>query len=137
VAAFILSIGLAVDANILVFERTKEELRLGRTLMSAVQVGFNRAWSAIRDGNVSTMITCAILFWFGQRLGTSVIQGFALTLFIGVAVSMISATVVTRTLLLITIISPLGRLKGLFTPEGFHLTGKISTIDSAKQGETL
>ena len=137
VAAFILSMGLAVDANILVFERTKEELRLGRTLQSAVQVGFNRAWSAIRDGNVSTMITCAILFWFGQRLGTSVIQGFALTLFIGVAVSMISATVVTRTLLLITIVSPLGRLKGLFTPEGFHLTGKISTVDSAKQGETV
>jgi preprotein translocase subunit SecD len=137
VAAFILSIGLAVDANILVFERTKEELRSGRTLMSAVQVGFNRAWSAIRDGNVSTMITCAILFWFGQRLGTSVIQGFALTLFIGVAVSMVSATVVTRTLLLITVISPLGKLKGMFTPEGFHLTGKVAPTDSVKQGETL
>ena len=135
VAAFILSIGLAVDANILVFERTKEELRLGRTLNSAIQVGFNRAWSAIRDGNVSTMITCAILFWFGQRLGTSVIQGFALILFIGVATSMISATVVTRTLLLIAIISPLGRSKGLFTPEGLKVGAASSVMQTMPKGD--
>ena len=109
-------------------------------LRSNERVSLIPGLGTVTDGFENTpsgVAPCAILFWFGQRLGTSVIQGFALTLFIGVAVSMISATVVTRTLLLITIVSPLGRLKGLFTPEGFHLTGKISTVDSAKQGETV
>ena len=117
VAAFILSIGMAVDANILIFERMKEELRLGRTLTSAIDIGFNRAWTSIRDSNVSTLITSAILFWFGQRLGASLISGFALTLGIGVAVSMFSALTVSKTLLIMLNATPLGRRKGMFTPE--------------------
>ena len=95
IAGFILSIGMAVDANILIFERTKEELRAGRTLGSAIETGFERAFSSIRDSNISTAITCAILFYFG----TGMIRGFALTLFIGVAVSMFTAIVVTHTFL--------------------------------------
>ena len=116
IAAFILSIGMAVDANILIFERMKEELRSGRTLIAAMETGFNRAWPAIRDSNVSTFITCAILFWFGTRLGTGLVTGFALTLFIGVAVSMFSALMVTRTFLRAVAVSPLGRFASLYTP---------------------
>jgi preprotein translocase subunit SecD len=95
IAGFILSIGMAVDANILIFERTKEELRAGRTLGSAVEAGFERAWSSIRDSNVSTLITCAILYYFG----TGMIRGFALTLALGVVVSLFTAIIVTRTFL--------------------------------------
>ena len=115
-AAFILSIGMAVDANILIFERMKEELRSGRTLIAAIETGFNRAWPAIRDSNVSTFITCAILFWFGTRLGTGIVTGFAVTLFIGVAASMFSALTVTKTFLRIAAISPFGRFGALYTP---------------------
>ena len=115
-AAFILSIGMAVDANILIFERMKEELRSGRTLIASIETGFNRAWPAIRDSNVSTFITCAILFWFGTRLGTGVVTGFAVTLFIGVAASMFSALTVTRTLLRIAGMSPLSRFSVLYAP---------------------
>lgn len=97
VAAFILSVGMAVDANILIFERMKEELRVGRNLIVALNDGFNRAWSSIRDSNVSTLITCAILYWFGNQFDESAIKGFALTLAIGVLVSMFSAITVTRT----------------------------------------
>ena len=117
IAAFILSMGLAVDANVLIFERIKEELRGGRSLFSAIQIGFNRAWPAIRDSNVSTFITCAILYWFGQRLGTSVVQGFALTLFIGVSISMFTAITVTRTFMVMVANTPLGRGLSLFSPE--------------------
>jgi len=99
IAGFILSIGMAVDANILVFERMREELRAGRTVLASMEAGFDRAWSSIRDSNVSTLITCAILFWFGSSQGASIISGFALTLAIGVAVSMFSAVFVTRSLL--------------------------------------
>ena len=99
VAALILSIGMAVDANILIFERMKDELRAGRTLLMSINIGFDRAWPAIRDGNVSTLITCAILFWFADQLGASIVQGFAATLAIGVAVSMFTAITVSRTLL--------------------------------------
>jgi preprotein translocase subunit SecD len=95
VAGFVLSIGMAVDANILIFERMREELRAGRSLGSAIEAGFTRAWSSIWDSNVSTWITCAILFWFG----TGLIKGFALTLAIGVLVSMFTAITVTRTFL--------------------------------------
>ena len=95
IAGFILSIGMAVDANVLIFERLKEELRSGKPLGSAIDEGFNRAWTAIRDGNVSTLITCFILAWFG----TSMIQGFAITLGLGVLLSMFSAIIVTRMLL--------------------------------------
>jgi preprotein translocase subunit SecD len=99
IAGFILSIGMAVDANILIFERTKEELRAGKTVGAGIEAGFNRAWTSIRDSNVSTLITCTILFWFGMTFGASVIRGFALTLAIGVVVSMFTAIVVTRTVL--------------------------------------
>ncbi len=115
IAAFILSIGMAVDANILIFERMKEEIRSGRSLIASLDTGFNRAWPAIRDSNVSTFITCAILFWFGTRLGTGVVTGFALTLFIGVSVSMFSALVVTRSFLRIIAITPLGRMPSVYT----------------------
>ena len=85
IAGFILSIGMAVDANILVFERLREELRAGKTVRAAMEAGFERAWSSIRDSNVSTLITCGILYWFGTNFGASIIVGFALTLAIGVA----------------------------------------------------
>ncbi len=99
VAGFILSIGMAVDANILIFERMKEELRGGRSIHSATDAGFARAWPSIRDSNVSTMITCAILYWFGSTFAASIIVGFASTLFIGVVISMITAILVSRTFL--------------------------------------
>ncbi|MSQ15487.1 MAG: protein translocase subunit SecD [Dehalococcoidia bacterium] len=108
IAAFILSIGMAVDANILIFERMKEELRLGRTFGAAIEAGFGRAWPSIRDSNVSTLITCAILFWFGRQFGASLVMGFALTLAIGVMMSMFSAITITRTLLRILV----GRFRG-------------------------
>ena len=99
VAGFILSLGMAVDANVLIFERVKEELRAGRTLGAAVEAGFNRAWTAIRDSNITTFIACIILFWLGGTLGAFMVRGFALTLFIGVALSMFTAIVITRTFL--------------------------------------
>ena len=83
IGGFILSIGMAVDANILIFERMKEEMRIGRTLASSMEVGFSRAWPAIRDSNVSTMITCLVLLWFGDRLGGGLVTGFAISLFLG------------------------------------------------------
>lgn len=99
IAGFILSIGMAVDANILIFARLKEELRAGRTLGAAVDAGFKHAWPSIRDSNISTMITCVILFWFGSVMGISIIMGFAITLGLGVAVSMFTAITVTRNFL--------------------------------------
>jgi preprotein translocase subunit SecD len=99
IAGFILSVGMAVDANVLIFERMKEELRGGRVLRDAVDTGFARAWTSIRDSNISTLITCAILVWFGGTFGASIVKGFAITLAIGVLVSMFTAIVVTRNLL--------------------------------------
>lgn len=99
IAGFILSIGMAVDANVLIFARLKDELRLGRSVRNAVEAGFDHAWPSIRDSNMATMITCVILYWFGRYTGASIIQGFALTLFVGVVVSMFTAIVVTRTIL--------------------------------------
>jgi protein-export membrane protein SecD len=99
IAGFILSIGMAVDANILIFERMKEELRVGRSIRLAVETGFSRAWPAIRDGNISTLISCAVLYWFGNTFGASVVKGFAVTLSIGVLLSMFTAIVITRTLM--------------------------------------
>jgi preprotein translocase subunit SecD len=99
IAGFVLSVGVAVDANILIFERLKEELRQGKTLHVAIDAGWKRAWSSIRDSNISTLITCVILFWFGSTFGASIVKGFSLTLMIGVAVSMFTAIVVTRTFL--------------------------------------
>ncbi len=99
IAGFILSIGMAVDANVLIFSRLKDEIRTGRSIRNAIEAGFDHAWPSIRDSNIATMITCVILYWFGRYTGASIIQGFALTLFIGVVVSMFTAIIVTRTLL--------------------------------------
>ncbi|MDD2696482.1 MAG: protein translocase subunit SecD, partial [Anaerolineales bacterium] len=99
VAGFLLSTGSALDANILIFERLKEELRAGRKLGQAIDLGWQRAWPSIRDSNVSTIITCAILFWFGSTFGATIVKGFSLTLVLGVGVSLFTAIVVTRTLL--------------------------------------
>lgn len=99
IAGFILSVGVAVDANVLIFERIKEELRSGRSLKQSIDLGWNRAWPSIRDSNFSTLITCIILYWFGNTFGASIVKGFSLTLAIGVMVSMFTAIVVTRTFL--------------------------------------
>lgn len=104
IAGFILSIGMAVDANVLIFERTREELRTGKTLYRSVESGFYRAFSSILDSNVTTLIACAALFW----LGTGLVKGFALTLAVGVGVSMFTALTCSRTLLLTVLsITPL------------------------------
>lgn len=101
VAGFIVSLGMAIDANVLIFERLKEELRSGRTLRAAVESGFNRAWPAIRDSNVTTFLACGILYWFGGSVvASTAVRGFATTLFFGVAVSMFTALTVTRSLLI-------------------------------------
>ncbi len=97
ITGFLLSTGMAVDANILIFERMKEELRWGRSLAAAINAGFDRAWTSIRDSNLSTIITCVILYWFGSSFGASMVKGFAITLFIGVVISMFTAVTVTRT----------------------------------------
>jgi len=97
ITGFLLSTGMAVDANILIFERMKEELRAGRALWPALRAGFDRAWTSIRDSNISTIITCAILAYFGSNFGASVVRGFAITLFIGVLLSIFTAVLVTRT----------------------------------------
>jgi len=116
IGGFILSIGMAVDANVLIFERIKEELQAGRTLGSAIEAGFNRAWSAIRDSNITTFIVCAILFWVGSSVAAGAsVQGFALTLFVGVAVSMFTAIVVTRTIMRLFIGSKISANKRLFS----------------------
>ena len=99
IAGFVLSIGMAVDANILIFERMKEELRVGKSLPAAVEAGFNRAWNSILDSNVSSLITATILYAFGS----STIRGFALVLIIGVLVSMFSAIVVTRSVMRVVV----------------------------------
>ena len=116
IAGLILSIGVAVDANILISERTKEELRTGRALLGAIETGYSRAWPAIFNSNISTMITCVILFWFGSRFGASAVTGFSITLFIGVATSMFTAVVVSHTLLRLVAFTPLSRFLSMFTP---------------------
>ena len=113
---FVLSIGMAVDANVLIFERMKEEFRTGRTLGAAIETGFNRAWTAIRDGNVTTLIVCGILYWLGSSIVASApVMGFALTLGIGITISMFTAIVVTRTLLRLFIGTRLGQRTSLFS----------------------
>ena len=100
----------------LIFERMKEEFRTGRTLGAAIETGFNRAWTAIRDGNVTTLIVCAVLYFLGGTIVTSApVQGFALTLGIGVVVSMFTAIMVTRTLLRLFVGTHLGQRTSLFS----------------------
>lgn len=110
IAGFVLSIGMAVDANVLIFERTREELRAGKTLYRSVESGFYRAFSSILDGNVTTVIACAALFW----LGAGLVKGFAVTLALGVAVSMFTALTCSRTLLFVVLSFP-----GLRKPQWF------------------
>jgi preprotein translocase subunit SecD len=120
IAGFILSIGMAVDANVLIFERFKEELRSGRTYSMAVETGFSRAWPAIRDSNITTIIACIILYWIGSALAEPRMMGFALTLGIGVLLSMFSAIIITRTfmrLLAGTNIASILPLFGVSKPE--------------------
>ena len=99
IAGFILSIGMAVDANILIFERMKEELRAGRNIRQAIDLGWSRAWPSIRDSNTSTLITCLILYVFGNSFGASMVKGFSVTLALGVGLSLFTAIIVTRTFL--------------------------------------
>lgn len=103
IAGFLLSTGSALDANILIFERMKEELRNGRTIRQALDLGWKRAWPSIRDSNIATIITSLILFWFGSTFGATLVKGFALTLALGVLVSLFTAVFVTRSLLAVVL----------------------------------
>jgi preprotein translocase subunit SecD len=133
IAGFILSVGMAVDANVLIFERVKEELRSGRLLASAIEIGWKRAWPSIRDSNISTMITCAVLFYFGSNFGASLIVGFASTLFLGVVISMFTAIVVTRTFL--NLLVPTGVINH---PALFGLPpGSIATANLARRNSSV
>jgi len=133
IAGFILSIGMAVDANVLIFERVKEELRAGRLLASAIDIGWKRAWPSIRDSNISTLITCAVLYGFGSNFGASIIVGFATTLFLGVLISMFTAVVVTRTFL--NLLVPTGVVSH---PALFGLPpGSIATASLARRNSSI
>lgn len=131
IAGFVLSIGMAVDANILIFERMREEMRAGKTLGSAIDAGFNRAWPSIRDSNISTLITCGILFWFGSTFGTSIVMGFALTLALGVVTSMFSAITITRTFLRMLTIAGLSPRSWVFGLERSSTSTKGAEPDTA------
>jgi len=113
IAGIILSIGMAVDANVLIFERMREELANGKNYSASLSIGFERAWTSIRDSNITTLIVCSILYFFG----TSIIQGFATTLAIGVLLSMFTAVVITRIMLKILIGTKLSKKTSLFAPE--------------------
>ncbi len=113
-AGFILSIGMAVDANVLIFSRLKDELRKGKTIGASVTDGFRNAWPSIRDSNISTMITCAILYWFGSTFGASTLRGFALTLGLGVIISMFSAVFITRVFLNLILNLPFAQNKNMY-----------------------
>jgi preprotein translocase subunit SecD len=117
IGGFVVSIGIAVDANILIFERMKEELRAGRTLGAAIEAGFSRAWSAIWDSNVTTFIVCIILIIIGGLVASGApVKGFGLTLLIGTIISMFTAVTVTRTLLRLFVKTPLAIKTSLFSP---------------------
>ncbi|MDD4924033.1 MAG: protein translocase subunit SecD [Dehalococcoidales bacterium] len=117
IGGFVLSIGMAIDANILIFERMKEELQMGRTLGAATESGFKRAWSAIRDSNITTMLVCVILFWVGSStVEGAQVRGFSLTLFIGICVSMFTAITVSRSLLRTFAGTKFSKKTHLFTP---------------------
>jgi preprotein translocase subunit SecD len=127
VAAFVLSVGMAVDANILIFERTKEELRSGKTLVTAIEAGFNRAWNSIFDSNMSSIITATILFYFGS----ATIRGFALVLIIGVLLSMFTAISLSRMMLRWVVRQPWAR-----RAEFFGVTEEEFTIAATPRGRS-
>ncbi len=131
IAGFVLSVGMAVDANILIFERTKEELRSGKSLALAVEAGFNRAWNSILDSNVSSLITATILFLFGS----STIRGFGLVLIIGVLVSMFTAITVTRTVLRVLVAQPWARKASFFGVTEQEFLARPVTGRGAVRGE--
>ena len=132
-AGLVLMLGMAVDANVLIFERVKEELRAGRLLSSAIDIGWKRAWPSIRDSNISTLITCAVLYAFGSNFGASIIVGFATTLLLGVLISMFTAVVVTRTFL--NLLVPTGAVSH---PALFGLPpGSIATASLARRNSTV
>ena len=133
IAGFILSIGMAVDANILIFERLKEELRAGKSLRGAIDAGFKRAFTAIRDSNICTAITCIVLL----TLGTASVRGFALTLLIGVLVSLFSAITVTRTLLYLLVDAGIGNNPALFGLHVRSIGGRTSAGDTGATRGTL
>ena len=131
IAGFVLSVGMAVDANILIFERSKEELRLGKSLPAAIEAGFNRAWNSILDSNVSSLITATILFLFGS----STIRGFGLVLIIGVLVSMFTAITVTRTVLRIVVAQPWARKASLYGVTEEEFLARPTTGRGSLRGE--
>ena len=139
IAAFVLSVGMAVDANILIFERMKEELRSGRAFHTALDAGFSRAWSSIRDSNITTLITCGILFVLGGGIevpgfgafNAPLVQGFAVTLAIGVLVSMFSAIMVTRSLLKVLVGTRIARTPDLL---GASIRAEPGTPEAASMG---
>ncbi len=114
-AGFIISLGLAVDANILTFERTKEELKNGKGLKEAVEIGFDRAWTSIRDSHIAAIIVSVILFWFG----TSIVKGFAFTFFLGAVMSLVSAQIITRIFLMAIVPKSTGRIAKFLFGSGF------------------
>lgn len=128
VAGVILSIGIAVDANVLIFERMKEEFRDGRSLNSSIETGFNRAWASIRDSNFSTLITCVILIWFGS----SIIEGFAFNLAMGVLVSMFSAITITKTLIKVFVGTKLAKNEFLFCANAGKMKFNFSFLKTRK-----
>lgn len=131
IAGFILSIGLAVDGNVLIFARLKEELRHGRSIASGVEEGFIHAWPSIRDSNISTLITTIILYWFGSSFGVSIIKGFALTLGISIPISVFTSVVITRTLLRIVVES------GAFRNYWWYAVEDPTTNKPARPAEAL
>jgi preprotein translocase subunit SecD len=119
IGGFVVAIGMAVDANVIIFERLKEELNGGRTLSAAVEAGFSRAWLAIRDSNITTIVACLILYWVGSAVASGAnVKGFALTLLIGVIVSMFSALIVTKSFLRLSVNTGLARHTSLFRVTG-------------------
>jgi protein-export membrane protein SecD len=115
IAGFIISLGMAVDANILIFERMKEEFKSGHSLQDSISEGFNRAWTSIRDGNISSIISAFVLFVFG----TTLIKGFAITFGLGVIVSMLSAIIISRVFLKVIAGKKYGRIKQFLFSSGF------------------
>jgi preprotein translocase subunit SecD len=117
IIGFVISVGTAVDGNILIFERIKEELRAGRTGDKAIELGFSRAWPSIRDSNISTIIVALIIYFFGGQFGAGAVRGFAITLILGLIINLFTAIIVTHTFmnLIMRVVGPSLRENALFT----------------------